>query len=308
MNIFLSSHTLRVSKKKDDKDSRPSEYYHLDKIPINNDLFDFLQDFFQSHQTHVNNSQQQTYMRVRNFNTNNRTLFGTIESGVYGVRSDVLDVQTYTISYKKKKTDADVLPFYFLISVPQNADEAVILFQRTGRHGFQSNFTNFLQKSFRSKFPFCTLNINNLMLEEVVKKTILSGSIKELKCVKYQTPIDIVDGLDTGHNEMSGSIEFSVKAKGIPFKNRIKEFFNKSRNVNNLIEIRDFDFRYDTVKVDVDINGTLYHYDLGNIGKMRQSLDITKDIELDSDGRPVFDSIHNKAVNYLNEINSYLFR
>ncbi len=308
MNIFLSSHSLRVSKKKDDKDCSPPEHYSLDNIPIKKDLLIFLQDFFQEHRTPVNNTQQQSYMRVRDFNTDNRIIFGIIESGVYGVRSDVLDVKTSQISYIKKQTDADVLPFYFLISIPENTDEGVVLLQRIGRHGFQSNLSGFLLKRFRADFPTCTLSINNLMLEEVVRRTILSGSIQELKCIKYKTPIDIVDGLDTGHNEVSGDIEITVKAKKIPFNERINEFFDKSRPVSSLVEIRDFNFSYDTVKVDVEINGTTYHYDLGNIGKFRQSLDITNDIDLDSEGRAVFDSIHRRAVRYLNEINSYLYR
>lgn len=310
MNIFLSSHTLRVSKKKSSKDSGIPEYYKLDNIPVNNtnnDLFDFLRGFFQKHhQKAVNNTQQQTYMMVDNFKTENRVLFGIISSGIYGVPSVVLDSKTSNIAYKKKKTDADILPFYFLISIPPNTDEGVVLLQRFGNYGCQTNLNHFLQKSFHPKFSSCILSLNNLMLDEIVKKAILSGSIKELKCVKYKAPIDIVDGLDKGHSELFGNLEFSVKAKGIPISDRIKEFFNKDRPVNELVEIQNFS--YDTVKLDVEINGNTYYYDLGNIGKMRQSLNITNDIILDADGSPVFDSIHKRAVEYLNEINSFLYK
>jgi hypothetical protein len=304
----LSSHTLRVSKKKGKNDTSPTEYYPLDRLPINKDLFVYLQDFFKRYQTPVSNTQQQTYMKVTNLRISDRIIVGTVKSGIFGVNSEILDMKTDTVSHEKQDTEADVLTFYFLISILEGADEGIILFQRTGRYGFQTNFTNFLKKSFQLDFPQCEVDINNLVSKDIIRKIVRGGSIKELKCVKYKTPIDIVDGLDTGHEEISANIEFVVKGNRIPFRNKLDDFLKDDGKVTELIEIRNFNFDYDTVKVDVENKGTTYHYDLGAIGDTRQNLDITNDIELDSQGKPILSSIHRRAVRYLTEIRSALYQ
>jgi len=249
------------------------------------------------------------YMRIVEFKLEERMVYGIIESGVYGVPGDVRDTETHKLSYRKKKADADVLPFYFLMSIPKGTDEGILILQRTGKYGCQTNLSYFLNKQFRYKFPHCCFSINTLVLDEVLRRTILRGTIKKLTCVKYQIPIDIADGFDFDHKEVpAGNLEFRIKAKNIPVNQRIDELFDKKRPVQNLVELRDINFAYDTVQIAVDIDGDIRHYDLGNIPKIRNSLSITKDIEFDDNNRPSPLSIHRRALRYLAELNSYLYK
>ena len=70
---------------------------------------------------------------------------------------------------------------------------------------------------------------------------------------------------------------------------RLKEVFQGGRNVDELIELQDFD--YENVKVELDVAGSRRTLDLSDVMKLRAHYDITGDLDIGPDGHPVFASI-----------------
>jgi hypothetical protein len=241
-------------------------------------------------------------MKALKIEPDDRKISGVFESGIYGLSSHLRNVDTDSISYKRKKNDADVLPFYFLFYIPQDRNEGILLLQRTGKYGIRTNLGTFIDKYFSDKYPGFTVELNALVQEDIIKEMLRNGNIKKLRCVKYQAPVDRFDGLDEGHEELSYNMEVVLSAHRIPFMRTIKNFLNSGSSVKSLVELRDFNFDYDTVKVDVEIEGSMRTFDLGCLFKARTYYDISDKVTLDTDEHPLFVSMQDVTKSYLNEI------
>jgi len=300
MRIFLSAYTVRVNKK-GKKDDKP-DYQKLSTFNEHDDFYDVMKAFLSKLTVNPTNTTYKTYLKTIRVEPEGRSISGVIESGIYGLASNIRDVDTDSLTYKKRKNDADVLPFYFLIYIPEDTNEGILLLQRTGKYGIRSNLGTFLNAYFSKEHSRFSVEVNFLIQEELIKRILYGGIIKKLRCVKYQVSTDKVDGLDEGHEEIPFSMEVVLSANRIPFMAKIQEFFEFKCNVKNLIEIRDFNFDYDTVKVEVDIDGRLQTFDLGDLDKARNHYDVSSQIVMDADERPTFQSMQQVAKNYLEEL------
>jgi hypothetical protein len=266
-----------------------------------------MEDFLKYLTVNITNDTYKTYMKVIQTDVHNRSICGIIESGIYGLSSNLRDVGTDSITYKKKKSDADVLPFYFLVYIPEDTDEGILLLQRTGKYGIRSSFGVFIDKYFSEKYKGYAVEVNTIIQEEIIKRMLYSGTIKKLRCVKYQAPVDGFDGLDEGHEEVPYNMEIVLSGNRIPVMTKIRNFFESKTSVRNLIELRDFNFDYDTVKVDVEVDGNLRTFDLGRLNRTRTYYDISQQVALDTDDHPKFSSIDIIAKGYLKEIIGQLY-
>ena len=304
MRTFLSAYTIRVDKKRNRNDEGKNlpDYCKLNCFNGHDDLHDVMLVFLGNLTRNSTNDTYKTYMKNIKLEFKDRSISGIFESGIYGVSSNLRNVDTDSITYKKKKNEADVLPFYFLFYIPKDTNEGILLLQRTGKHGIRTNLGTFIEKYFSDNYRGFTVEINALVQEEIIKKMLYNGNIKKLRCVKYQAPVDRFDGLDEGHEELSYNMEVVLSAHKIPLRSKIKNFFDSKSSVKTLVELRDFNFDYDTVKVDVEIEGSMRTFDLGRLAKARTYYDISDKVALDTDEHPTFLSIQDIAKTYLNEI------
>ncbi|MDF5734538.1 MULTISPECIES: hypothetical protein [unclassified Nostoc] len=309
MRTFLSAYTIRIEKKinKKSNDNHPPNYRQLNCFNGHDDLLTVMSIFIQKLTINRKNDTYNIYMKASNIQEEGRSISGLIESGIYGISSNLRDVDTDSITYKKKKSDAEVLPFYFLIYIPKDTNEGILLLQRTGKYGIRTHFGIFLDKYFSDKFPGFAVEINTLVQEEIIKRILYGGTIKKVRCVKYQAPIDRVDGLDEGHQEIPYNMEIVLSANKIPFMGKIQNFFNSTSSVKSLIELRDFNFDYDTVKVDVDLDGSLRTFDLGCLQRARAYYDISDQVVIDSDDYPTLQSIQTITKIYLKEVINQMY-
>lgn len=304
MRTFVSVYTIRIDKREGregDKKQQPN-YRKLNAFDGYTDLYDVILTFLQGLKNNTKNNTHKIYMKAIRVEPSGRSISGVVESGIYGLSSNLRDVETDSITYKKRKNDADVLPFYFLFYLPKDTDEGILILQRTGKFGIRTNLGNFLGTYISKQHHGYLVEINALVQEELIKKILYGGIIKKLRCVKYHAPIDSIDGLDDGHTEVPFNMEVVLSANRIPFMDRIQKFFDSNCNVKSLVEIRDFNFDYDTVKVEVEVNGSMRTFDLGYLQKARTYYDISDQVSMDSDEQPIFQSIDQVSRKYLKEI------
>lgn len=101
--------------------------------------------------------------------------------------------------------------------------------QRTGRYGIRSNLGVFIDKYFSERYKGFTVEINTLIQEDVIRKILYGGTVKKLRCIKYQAPVDGFDGLDEGHEEVPYNMEIVLSASRIPVMGKIKNFLSQNQ-------------------------------------------------------------------------------
>lgn len=67
-----------------------------------------------------------------------RMFYAKIYSGVYGSSSDIVDGSNQKIKYKKKSSDIDTRPFYFMVIFPKDSENVTVqnglfIFQNVGQ-------------------------------------------------------------------------------------------------------------------------------------------------------------------------------
>jgi hypothetical protein len=84
----------------------------------------------------------------------------------------------------------------------------------------------------------------------------------------------------------------------------IKKFLdpNSKSDIKRLIEFRGMPFDYDTIKVDVDIEGSKRTFDLNDLEQSQISCSISQNSFRETDEKFTYNSIDEFAQNYLQEI------
>lgn len=275
--VTLSAYTIRI---KNDKGKQEI----LSDFGGKNDLLPVLQKFLsdlKSNGSHDAAAKQLLSVVELHQEKGSRILTGTIESGQYGNESKIKDADTQKVVHTKTVKQADMWPFYFLISLPEKKDEGIVILQRMGQFGIRKLVGKELKGLFEKKYPTFTPMINPLMPEEVVKKTLEKGIVTKVRFVRFGVHKDIADAYDKhDHTEEIGSMQLVVSArrgKSLPLLGRVKDVLSKKRQLQNMIELPDFP--YETVKVETNVNGRKRTVDLGNLQKVRAYYDVDHDVK-----------------------------
>ncbi len=132
VKISLSSYSIRI------KDSSRDDYVLLDEFLPKKDFLSFVQEYFSFVETKLQlDEENKKLIRINNqkIKTVKRQIRGIIETGEYGFESEIIDTKKGTLKYKRAVEDAELLPFYFLISLPKGKDKGIIILQRFGQFG-----------------------------------------------------------------------------------------------------------------------------------------------------------------------------
>ena len=150
LRTFLSSYTVRLRQKRTDT------YLCLSSFLNNQDLLSIVDRYFGDRAGPIPQDvhpQSGKMLRVTQYAPRHRQIHGIIETGEYGYESTLFDVNTNSVSYLRSTTDAEMLPFYFLINIPSQLDEGILLLQRTGSHGIRDVLLQDFTEYFKMMFP-----------------------------------------------------------------------------------------------------------------------------------------------------------
>jgi len=212
--------------------------------------------------------------------------------------SDIINIKTKNIQYKKKNTDVDFKQFYFFIVFPKdNLDVSIqkgmFIFQNIGPYGIKTLITEKLQE-FLSDIYSITLNCKTISPELFVKKVLNEKSIKQITMIKNYKSSDSLDNYNLGYGQ-----EIKTLAK-LNFKEPMWEKIKSSMLYVSGAKNRVFEFediKYDAVKVLVEIGGRMRKISLNNIENLSIIESIPDDIKTIS-GNPDKE----KLIEYLKEV------
>lgn len=126
-------------------------------------------------------------------NNNIRRIQGLSFSGDYGFSSDIFDTSSNTISYKKKKSDADLHPLFFYVATNAKERHGIVCMQQFGTAGMKHIFEDILLEKFNTAYPDYRMHLKSLTIADALESYIKSGQVEELTIEKHEIPADIAD-------------------------------------------------------------------------------------------------------------------
>lgn len=221
-------------------------------------------------------------------------LYGRIKTGNYGIESEIVDKTTGITTYKKKMTEASVLPFDFLVILPAgDTYQTVFIMQTQGIYGIKTEF-EFGFNSYLSKLSNVLRGAFSPLYPREYAETFLNnGILKKIKLFRYNIPRDEADrfGIIPGKRK-KGNQQVITVSSPLGFSQRkieqIRECIYGRRTYNTVVQIDEFD--YDDLRLEFRLGEKTKTISLKNIERLVITQDITNEVELIG-GNPVKESI-----------------
>ena len=234
-----------------------------------------------------------------------RKLRGEIKTGQYGHESDIVNVKTTEIVYRRKKEDAEMLPFYFYFEIPEGIEDGILILQRTATVGIRGLLYWVLNTAFQNKYPEYRLRFEPMVAGSEFEK-FKNGKIQKISFVKKTIPADIADAYDRGHQEVHGTAELVVRARRgsiLPLHDLLSRAFT-NRQQNGIVVLNE---TYENVKAQVKVGHATRTINVANPGKIRSYFDITDTVKMGTSGHPLYESLEKEADKLAAELRTLLY-
>lgn len=251
----------------------------------------------------------QQALAVPRVEKNGRTLKGIIETGEYGRESNIMNVATKQVSYRRKKEDAELWPFYFFLEIPEGTEDGLLILQRTAHYGVRKVLHWVLGTAFTDEYPDLQLRLQSLVDQSEVDKFV-NGTIQKISFIRKSIPVDIVDAWDKGHQEIKGYVELVMHARrgsGLPMNNWLTKLLKSGKPTGIFALDEDEGFAYENVKAMIKIGRSSRTINAGNPTRLRSYYDVTDAVTIDSGGHPEYDSIHAQAQKLATRLRAVLY-
>jgi len=215
-----------------------------------------------------------------NCNKKTRVISGYLEAGHYGIKSDIIDINTGAVNFEKAQKNAEILRHFFHIFLPLGLNEGITLFHGYRGIGvktlFFDGFNGYLKGTTGLSFQ-----MNPLSYDKAIEEW-QNAKAKEIRLVGFTGAADLADQISQlGHREM----ELKLKPPRSGVMGYLKDYFNRNSEQAKAVEIlKPF---CSEVKTVVDLNGAKRTFTIsGNTGATISSIQAPEELELEH-GNPI---------------------
>ena len=236
-----------------------------------------------------------------------RSISGIIESGEFGTEENIVNVKTGETS-KKRIDDALLVPFYFMIQVPEHSSIAFLLIERISNIGIFSILEKKIKKAVEetlgSDADYFVVNIAPLAIKKVMERHVaLLGGAKKITLERINSKDLSVSRATNGEisDEEIGNTQIVYTAK----RNKMLSIINlfnkyKDRNKTDVYSVANVEYK--DLKFEVQIGGHLRSLSMQDVSKLGTYIEITKDLKYDSTQYPTYSSLHKAAMGIYDDI------
>lgn len=215
-------------------------------------------------------------------------ILGTVKTGEYGTESELVEKTTGVTSYNKKETEADVIPFSFMMAIPSGEySMGIAIFQSEGKNGMKSAFERRMRRYIKKVNSKIKFGFGTIAPKYYVEKIIRDGFLKQIRVLKYDKDDEITNALN---------INNGVELKEERIFHDPSPFFQKSENLKKLRECLEGkarfdtlvtipDFEYDSLKFVIKNGEREKTINMTNIDSIVVTIDITNEIGIEA-GHP----------------------
>lgn len=230
---------------------------------------------------------------------NNRIYISfTVICGNYGIKSEITDIDTNEVLFKRKVNNADVKDFriMFAFSKEQKGfiiNKGIVLFEVIGQYGVKTlttkKFREFLSNDFQIIPLFFTVSTR-----EAFEKLIENGSFKKINLIKNEVAPEFSNilGINCGKEVRTVALT-SIKEK----KNFVDKLLTLATSNNEVYEIDD---KYDDISLTIDIGGRTKTTSIKDIDSLYIVEELPEDV-LDIDGEIIIPNIDNAMIQYADD-------
>lgn len=187
---------------------------NLDQFDGANSFKAFVGDLFSDYKSYVKHDVEQRSYRITNIEQSGDCLSAAVSMGEFGLESEITDINTGNVNYKKKKNDIDPVSYVVVIRHEFNARRGVLCVQRSGVSGVSGFVKNLLSIGFSKLFPDYRLQISNIMPAELARAALEEGAMRELVFQRFEIPSDLADRVGGDARPYEGTVELRIKPKG----------------------------------------------------------------------------------------------
>ena len=188
-----------------------------------------------------------------------------VQSGSYGIESDLTDRMTQTVIHHKSENEADVKEFHCIVFVPKDAGEikvekGLLIFESIASFGVKTITRQYLRAFFASLN--LTFETRSVSVGALIEKLTEQGRLQRITIIKDHVSPNDADNmlLNVGREERS-----YVNPNLSPmWLEKIKSIFDRA-NVTGVYEIQDEDF--DDISLQFDMGGKRRTVRLRNLDK-----------------------------------------
>lgn len=231
-----------------------------------------------------------------------RYLNGIIESGEFGTREELVDIDTGNVRFYKSEKDVLMKPFYFMFYVPNNAKIGFLIVERISNFGITTVLTEAIQNYFKElpKDGEYVLKIDPFSIKKLVQ-----DKMRELKYEAKQIELRNITNYDFGISKISGNtingdnvmstlVFKTTPNKRIQVGSFLDKILNKQKNQENLYVIEE-GLKCKDVAITLTISGKNKVFSLQNMQTLGMSMDITDDVAFGANRYPTFKSLDEQA-------------
>jgi len=224
-------------------------------------------------------------------NGDSSVVCGIIQTGLNGLSSDLVHTETGFVSHHRTAIEAEFIPFFYLLACPVGSEFGVLLLQRLGNLGMRDFFVDPLVEAYSQVAPNHRLRVNRLVPADLARQVLDEAVIKSIRLIRYNDLDEASVSLGEGYDESTKSIEMVYRAHRNGMLPKAANIFAALRGQKALPEIFSVEnFEYDSVKIEVEINGHRRLIDLGRPTVMTPNVDVSDDMEIEDTGYPSWES------------------
>lgn len=222
----------------------------------------------------------------------------TVICGAYGIKSEITDIDTNEILFKRKINNADVKDFRIMFAFAKEqkgfeVNKGVVLFEVIGQYGIKTLTTNkfreFLSNNFHVMPFFYTVSTR-----EAFEKLVENGSFKKINLIKNEVNPEFssILGINCGKEVRTVALA-SIKEKN-SFVDKLLNFATSDK------EVYEIDDKYDDISITIDMGGRSKTTSIKNIHSLYIVEELPEDV-LDIDGEMIIEKIDNEMIQYAND-------
>lgn len=211
-----------------------------------NHILDLMETLFSNQGTNLEPSSNDKTFVIEEYHRDGNIIEGIVSTGYHGYEAEIRDVESGDMTHLKGEDEAEQMPLYFLIHLPQtrggkpydNGQTALIILHQVNRIGVKGKLKKHIEQTCLSGVRDYTLNMEPVSTTEVLEKVIEADRIPKLDINVRKIPGDdesrmgLVKGLTTEEvgtrslvlrPEHGGSFQW-VKDKAASLKDSDKHF------------------------------------------------------------------------------------
>ena len=211
-----------------------------------NHILDLLENLFGKQETNLEPSSNDKTFVIEEYHRDGNVIEGIVSTGYHGYEAEIRHVESDRLTHRKGEDEAEQMPLYFLIYLPQtregkpydNGETALIILHQVNRIGVKGKLKKHIKQTCLSGVTDYTMKMEPVTTEDVLEKVIEADRVAKLDINVRKIPgddesrMELLKGLSTEEvgtrsivlrPQHGGSFEW-VKNKAASLKDSEKHF------------------------------------------------------------------------------------